>query len=333
MSFSGYKECIEEGDTVILYLNVNNMYAIKAVPHIRSRKGKLVENVMQTTCGALNVRSLIGRRYGHRAPLSRGGWAIPLHPTPELWTRTLPHRTQIIYTPDISLIVFKLDLNSGSTVIESGTGSGSLTHALHRCVSPNGCVYSFDFHPLRVETAKTEFLDHGILYDEKDESNGTVRVEVRDVCKDGFGLEDVADAVFLDLPCPWDAIKHSTVAIKSDGGKLCSFSPCIEQVQRTVIAMNSEGFVDISTVECIQTDLKVASRIMPDIILSEDENVKGKRNADETEIQVQQTKYDHNLSFLTGIPPNTQPGHTGYLTFATLPPKRLISKNKKDQKT
>ncbi|RXG61073.1 hypothetical protein Avbf_18213, partial [Armadillidium vulgare] len=30
------------------------------------------------------------------------GYAYVLYPTPELWTLTLPHRTQILYTPDIS---------------------------------------------------------------------------------------------------------------------------------------------------------------------------------------------------------------------------------------
>jgi tRNA A58 N-methylase Trm61 len=28
----------------------------------------------------------------------------PKAPTPELWTKVLPHRTQILYLPDISLV-------------------------------------------------------------------------------------------------------------------------------------------------------------------------------------------------------------------------------------
>jgi tRNA (adenine57-N1/adenine58-N1)-methyltransferase len=39
-----------------------------------------------------------------------------LRPTPELWTATLGHRTQIIYSRDISLIVLKLDLRNGALV-------------------------------------------------------------------------------------------------------------------------------------------------------------------------------------------------------------------------
>lgn len=67
------------------------------------------------------------------------GHAHVLHPTPELWTSLLPHRTQIIYTHDISFIVAHLDLGGGMRVIESGTGSGSMTHALARTVGGGMC--------------------------------------------------------------------------------------------------------------------------------------------------------------------------------------------------
>jgi len=38
----------------------------------------------------------------------------------ELWTLALPHRTQILYMADISLILFELDIKPGSIVIEAG---------------------------------------------------------------------------------------------------------------------------------------------------------------------------------------------------------------------
>jgi tRNA (adenine57-N1/adenine58-N1)-methyltransferase len=44
-----------------------------------------------------------------------------------------------------------------------------------------------------------------------------VTVHNRDVCGEGFGLEDVADAVFLDLPSPWNAIESAKAAIKNEG--------------------------------------------------------------------------------------------------------------------
>lgn len=119
MSFNRYKDIIEEGDTVILYINPQSMYAIQAQSFMENRKGEKIENVMQTKYGALKISSLFGKQFGSKVNLSNG-WAHVLYPTPELWTHTLPHRTQIIYTPDISLIMFMLELKPGSIVVESG---------------------------------------------------------------------------------------------------------------------------------------------------------------------------------------------------------------------
>jgi len=129
MSFNRYKSIIEEGDTVILYINPQAMYAIQAQSVIENRKGEKVENVMQTKYGALKISSLFGKQFGSKVSLSNG-WAYVLYPTPELWTQTLPHRTQIIYTPDISLIMFMLELKPGSIVVESGNVSATAIFVL-----------------------------------------------------------------------------------------------------------------------------------------------------------------------------------------------------------
>lgn len=65
MSFADYKEVIEQGDVVILYMS-NSMHAIEVQPEIKNKKGVTVENVFQTTFGALKVKSLIGQKYGNK---------------------------------------------------------------------------------------------------------------------------------------------------------------------------------------------------------------------------------------------------------------------------
>lgn len=119
MSFAKRKSVVEEGDTVIIYFGPQAMYAIQVKPLIVSKKGDMVENVFQTAYGSVKVIDLVGKKFGHKVHFSRG-WGYLLYPTPELWTVTLPHRTQILYTPDISLILMQLDLKAGSVVIESG---------------------------------------------------------------------------------------------------------------------------------------------------------------------------------------------------------------------
>lgn len=305
MSFNGYKDIIQDGDTVILYLTISQVYCIKAQPKIQNKKGNLVDNVFQTPFGALRCADIIGKSFGSKISLSKG-WGYVFQPNPELWTITLPHRTQIIYTPDASMVILQLELSPGRVVIESGTGSCSLSHALIRAVKPHGHLHTFDFHEIRVKTASEEFSHHGL--------SEYVTVKCRDVCENGFGddLNHKADAVFLDLPHPWLAIPHTINSIKETGGRLCSFSPCIEQVQKSCLVLSKLGFQEIQTMEVLQTQYAVQQRKVPVVDLDFLKNEKDGSEAEKKEREV--------INFVSSIPPPSLPGHTGYLTFATLPP-------------
>lgn len=78
---------------------------------------------------------------------------------------------------------------------------------------------------------------------EKTGLSDLVSVGVRDIQGEGFPKDLVgrADAVFLDLPQPWLAIPSAGEMLKEDG-VLCSFSPCIEQVQRSSETLASNSF-------------------------------------------------------------------------------------------
>ncbi len=111
MSFVEYSEIIQEGDVVIIFLGHESMMPIKVQSGAQT----------QTRYGVIRHSSdLIGQRFGSKVTCSKGGWVYVLHPTPELWTVNLPHRTQILYTTDIANITLMLDLKPGSVVCESG---------------------------------------------------------------------------------------------------------------------------------------------------------------------------------------------------------------------
>ncbi|XP_060551920.1 tRNA (adenine(58)-N(1))-methyltransferase catalytic subunit TRMT61A-like [Ruditapes philippinarum] len=366
MSFAKYKDKIDDGDTVMLYLGFDNMHTIVVKKN----------DTFQTRYGALRHADLIGVRYGSKVHCKKG-YLYVLYPTAEFWTTSLPHRTQILYSTDISLITLQLDLKPGSVVVESGTGSGSLSHALIRTIAPTGHLHTFEFHDQRAKVAEEEFTRHGI--------SDNVTVTHRDVCQDGFQLDHIADAVFLDLPKPWEVIKSAKQALKLEGGRLCSFSPCIEQVQKTCETLTQHGFIELKTLECLLKNYDVKTINLPRADLGPEEaipekvkpescdnskgesvnagrvenkdnetSVKDDKDLDNKELEdskrgnkddeeqgkskkqkldgeksVENTRHSWDLIgckdeqsffFKAATPPIQMPGHTGFLTFATLYP-------------
>ncbi|XP_034418772.1 tRNA (adenine(58)-N(1))-methyltransferase catalytic subunit TRMT61A isoform X1 [Cyclopterus lumpus] len=285
MSFVEYSDLIQDGDVAIVYLGPESMMPVKVKQGAQT----------QTRYGVIRHSSdLIGRRYGSKVTCSKGGWVYVLHMTPELWTVNLPHRTQILYTTDIATITMMLELKPGAVVCESGTGSGSLSHAILRSIAPSGHLHTVEFHQQRAEKAEEEFKEHRV--------DRLVTVRNQDVCKDGFGVTGVADAVFLDIPSPWEAVRHAKAAMKRQGGRVCSFSPCIEQVQKTCEALVDQGFEELSTLEVLLRvhDVRTVYLPLPDF------------GPDETAPQT-------SVALKTTTLPREMPGHTGYLTFATKP--------------
>ena len=210
-----------------------------------------------------------------QATAANSGFIHVLPPTPESWTTSLPHRTQVVYTPDYSYVLQRIRALPGSTLIEAGSGSGSFTHAAARAVFQGiskladhatetqlrenaARVYTFEFHAERHEKVRTEMEQHGL--------DPIVTTTHRDVYKDGFWLRSGdgtcrsprANCIFLDLPAPWEALPHLTrnnapnqpSALDPDStAYMCTFSPCIEQVQKTVSTMRRLGWLDIEMVE------------------------------------------------------------------------------------
>jgi tRNA (adenine57-N1/adenine58-N1)-methyltransferase len=215
----------------------------------------------------------IDRPYGCmvRSRNNKGvGYVHLLKPTPELWQRSLNHRTQIVHELDASLITFQLNLRPNMVVCESGTGSGALSHCIMRTIAPFGKLHTFEFNQARVKAAREEFKKNGVDHlvkvhwrdvcgtptsfekNDKRTSDGNDEPENHDqetIGAGGFVIGAAkADAIFLDLPEPWRAIPHAAHTIKPYGS-ICSYSPCVEQSQQTIQEMKRFGFHSIKTIE------------------------------------------------------------------------------------
>lgn len=125
-----------------------------------------------------------------------------------------------------------------------------------------------------------------------------------------------ADAVFLDLPQPYKAIAWGKQVLKPCG-RICCFSPCIEQVQLNCIELEKQQFIEILTIEVLQR--KFERRDKEFISPFEVNEINTKRTLDElnapVQAPIQNKKY--RLVYTSGA--QSIKGHTGYLTFAMLP--------------
>ena len=96
---------------------------------------------------------------------------------------------------------------------------------------------------------------------------------------------------------------------------MCSFSPCIEQVQRTCEALADQGFEEINTLEVLLRvhDVRTVPLPLPDF--GRDPSAQARTDAAEKPPPPNQAS----ITLKTTTPPREIPGHTGYLTFATKP--------------
>jgi len=229
------EEVIKRGDDVLLYLDERRKYLVKAE-----------DKVFHTHKGFVELSSIIGKPYGSVVQSSLSVPFVALKPTIYDYMYRLSRKTQVLYFKDVALIVLRLGLGPGARVVEGGTGSGALTSVLAFFVRPNGRVYSYEVRKDILEVARRNLAKARVL--------DYVELKHADLSR---GIDEVGvDAVVLDLASPWEVIPHAYKALKGSGG-FASFSPTINQVERTVAALRKHGFVDIEAVECLLRGFKV----------------------------------------------------------------------------
>jgi len=221
---------INEGDDVLLYLNRKRTYLVKV------EKGKS----FHTHKGFLQLDQIVGKPFGTRILSNTGTEFIVLKPQLSDFIFKSQRKTQITYPKDVALIVMFSGIGPGSRVVEGGTGTGALTTALAHYVKPDGRVYSYEIRPEFTQTALKNLKRANLL--------NYVELKNKDITQ---GIDETdADAVVLDLATPWLVIPHAYSTL-SGSGTLVSFSPTIDQVVKTVEALQQNNFTDIETIECI----------------------------------------------------------------------------------
>lgn len=190
----------------------------------------------ETHRGILQHDDLIGKPWGTQVFSHIGAPFFLLQPSLADLINELPRTTQILYPKDIGFILITMGIGPGQTIMEAGTGSGSMTTALAFAVGPQGRVISYEVKQDAQNLARKNLTRFGL--------DSRVDFKLRDI---GQGFDETGvDAFFLDVPNPYDYTGQVRAALKP-GGYMCCLIPTFNQVEKTLMALrqNRFAFVDV----------------------------------------------------------------------------------------
>lgn len=193
-----------------------------------------------THSGVLSHDDLLGSTEGSSFKSSRGSAMLAIRPTLAEFVLKMPRGAQVIYPKDLGPILMLADIFPGARVLESGVGSGALSMTLVRA---GAVVRGYE---LREDFANRAVKNVGTFLGEQALERYTV--EQRDVYE---GIDEVdLDRVILDLPEPWQAVKHAARAMHR-GGVLVAYTPQITQAVQLREELTGQGFGMVDTIEVL----------------------------------------------------------------------------------
>lgn len=204
--------------------------------------------------GYVEHDAIIGADEGSTIPSTKGSAYLALRPTLAEFVLKMPRGAQVIYPKDLGPILMLADVFPGARVLESGVGSGALSMTLLRAgAQVSGYELREDF-AARAQNNVQAFLG--------DEMAERYTVEVRDTY-DGIELTGL-DRIVLDLPEPWQVVKHAERALRP-GGILVAYTPSIAQVMQLRDALANAAFDLAETLEVLHRTWHVEGQaVRPD---------------------------------------------------------------------
>jgi len=237
------KALAQANDTVLLISEDGKKFYTKLISGHRQH----------THQGIIDHDALIGQPLGRKLTSTTGHSFIVVEPSLAELMKAIKRKTQIIYPKEAGRIIFKLNIYPGRRVIEAGSGSGALTIALARFVSPAGRVYSYELRREMLVNAQNNVEKAGL--------SEFVEFKQRDIY-DGFDETEV-DAVFLDVREPWDYLAQVKAALKQSGF-FGAIVPTTNQVSELLKALKAHDFGGMEIEENFLRSYKpVPNRLRP----------------------------------------------------------------------
>jgi len=204
--------------------------------------------------GVLAHAELIGAEEGATFRSSRGSRFTALRPTLSDFVLKMPRGAQVIYPKDLGPLLLIADIHPGVRVLESGVGSGALSMAMLRAGAD---IVGYELREEFAERATANV--EGFL---GAEYRSRYRVEMRNTY-DGID-ESALDRVVLDLPEPWQVVKHAERALRS-GGILAAYTPTIMQAAQLRETLALSRFTMAETIEVLHRSWHIEGQsVRPD---------------------------------------------------------------------
>ena len=187
---------------------------------------------------------------------TRGAEYTVLRPTLEDYVIEMPRGAQVIYPKDLAPICMLADIGPDMRVFETGIGSGALSMTMLRWgATIVGYEIREDFAN-RARANVREFLGEQVLD----------RYDVR--IADSYAGVDPAlgpfDRVVLDLPEPWQVVKHAERALHP-GGILVAYTPTIVQAAHLRETLELSRFTMAETLEVLHRSWHIEGQsVRPD---------------------------------------------------------------------
>jgi tRNA (adenine57-N1/adenine58-N1)-methyltransferase catalytic subunit len=242
-SFDHHSSISQDGDLALMVNAQKKRFLIRLAR----------DDQLHTHRGILKHIDLIGKRWGTRVYSHLGSPFLLLQPSLADLLFETKRNTQIMYPKDVGFVLVNLDIGAGKRVLEAGSGSGAFTTSLAYMVGEQGHVYSYDQREAAQNLARKNIakvgLENRVTFKQKDIAEGFDEIEL--------------DALFLDVPNPYDYLVQVRAALKS-GGFFGCILPTMNQVTTMINALHREKFSFIDICEILLRYYKTsAQRLRP----------------------------------------------------------------------
>lgn len=223
---------IKQNNNVLFFYDDSKKWLMKV-----SRKQQF-----HTHVGIIDHKKVIGKEYGSAIKTNKGKVIYLLEPTVYDYVMKSQRSTQIVYPKDLGYIAARTGLQSGHTIVEIGTGSGSLTTFLASIVKPRGHVYTYDVDESFMAIARKNIEKAGI--------SKYVTMEKLDIKSIKKVPQTDADMVVVDLGDPWTVVPQARKMLKGSG-YFVAICPTMNQLEKLASALRENDFFDLEFTEQI----------------------------------------------------------------------------------